>query len=387
MPRTSDRQKALRFVKEKLELSAMLESSSSDDDSEMSKSESNDDLKHTDSDSDLEWLLTSDSDVGGDPFELEANPDELSELYFVMDATRWPDRVERRRISEEFSKKGFPGCVGLIDGTLIPLTQRPKNSGECYYDRKCNYSMNAQVICDHQRKILFLYTGMPGSVSDLTDFKRTSLYADMNEGELFDRNQYLLGDSGYVPMSHLVSAYKRADLSEEREMFNMCVAKARVTNEHCIGVLKSRWHSLKQIRIQLNGPKHNLWMFRWIGICAKLHNFVMSQNDEWSVEDDLIVLEGCSDDEEELPDLPPIPIRARRGRTHGPATRPATLQERVLAYALAFHKQPGNLAKGLFRELPDSEVVDKSVFSSQPYVQGDEDLDDLQKQLEALNAP
>ncbi|CAM6093510.1 unnamed protein product [Calypogeia fissa] len=58
MPRTSDHQKALRFVKEKLELSAMLESSSSDDDSEMSKSESNDDLKHTDSDSDLEWLLT-----------------------------------------------------------------------------------------------------------------------------------------------------------------------------------------------------------------------------------------------------------------------------------------------------------------------------------------
>ncbi|CAM6094683.1 unnamed protein product [Calypogeia fissa] len=332
MPCTSDRQKALHFVKEKLELSAMLESSSSDDDSEMSKSESNDDLKHTDSDSDLEWLLTSDSDVGGDPFELEANPDELSELYFVMDATRyfverpltsklkdfvenfflhlpqrlfrqvtwidkpsffellnrvenhpiyhnrstntqapiiwqlavtldrlghdgngaclnhliptwgvsngslcnftkrtlialdsalhgvirWADRAERRRISEEFAKKGFSGCVGLIDGTLIPLTQRPKNSGECYYDRKCNYSMNAQVICDHQRKILFLYTGMPGSVSDLTAFKRTSLYADMNEGSCLIATSTFWGTQAMC-QCHTWSVLTRGLIFQKRE--------------------------------------------------------------------------------------------------------------------------------------------------------------------------
>lgn len=47
----------------------------------------------------------------------------------------------------------------------------------------------------------------------------------------------------------------------------------------------------------------------------------------------------------------------------------------------------GNLPEGLFHELPESEVVDKSVLYSETYVQGDEDLDDLQKQLEALNAP
>ncbi|CAM6128916.1 unnamed protein product [Calypogeia fissa] len=47
----------------------------------------------------------------------------------------------------------------------------------------------------------------------------------------------------------------------------------------------------------------------------------------------------------------------------------------------------GNLPEGLFHELPDSEVVDKSALSSETNVQGDEDLDDLQKQLEVLNAP
>ncbi|CAM6128040.1 unnamed protein product [Calypogeia fissa] len=313
MPRVSDRQRALHFVREKLELSMALASSSSDDDSSNNKSGSDDDMKYSDSDSDLDLLLSSDSDDGLDPYELEANPTELAELYFVMEATRyfvdrpltnkskdfvenffhelppklfrqltrmdkgsffelvrrienhpifsnkstleqapvswqlavtldrlghdgngaclnhliptwgisngslcnfttrcftalnlalkgvlkWPESAECKRIAAEFAKKGFPNCVGLIDGTLIPLAQRPKDSGECYYDRKCRYSMNAQVICDQKRKILFLYTGMPGSCSDLTSFKRTSLFWDMDRGELFDRDQYILGDSGY----------------------------------------------------------------------------------------------------------------------------------------------------------------------------------------------
>ncbi|KAL3682170.1 hypothetical protein R1sor_000192 [Riccia sorocarpa] len=47
----------------------------------------------------------------------------------------------------------------------------------------------------------------------------------------------------------------------------------------------------------------------------------------------------------------------------------------------------GNLPQGLFRELPDSEVLDKSVISSsESFVDPDGDLEDLQRQLEALNA-
>ncbi|KAL2611006.1 hypothetical protein R1flu_022698 [Riccia fluitans] len=46
----------------------------------------------------------------------------------------------------------------------------------------------------------------------------------------------------------------------------------------------------------------------------------------------------------------------------------------------------GNLPQGLFRELPDSEVLDKSVISSESFVDPEGDLEDLQRQLEALNA-
>lgn len=41
----------------------------------------------------------------------------------LVDETQWPDARERESISSEFAKFGFPGWVGLIDGSLLPLSQ------------------------------------------------------------------------------------------------------------------------------------------------------------------------------------------------------------------------------------------------------------------------
>ncbi|KAG0337868.1 hypothetical protein BG005_003924, partial [Podila minutissima] len=50
---------------------------------------------------------------------------------------RWPDERRREEISEVMSLEGFPGCIGFVDGTTIPLSQKPALDGETYYDRKC----------------------------------------------------------------------------------------------------------------------------------------------------------------------------------------------------------------------------------------------------------
>jgi len=49
----------------------------------------------------------------------------------------WPDEERRREISEVMALEGFPGCIGFVDGTTIPLAQKPAKDGETYYDRKC----------------------------------------------------------------------------------------------------------------------------------------------------------------------------------------------------------------------------------------------------------
>ncbi|KAL3685950.1 hypothetical protein R1sor_003972 [Riccia sorocarpa] len=185
---------------------------------------------------------------------------------------QWPTPQERQRISEAFTEKGFPGCVGLIDGTLVELVQRPHFDGETYYDRKSNYSLNVQIVCDHRRRILFLYSGLPGSVQDITAVRRSSLwkFLEREESTIFGRGEYLLGNSGYVPLPHLVPAFRLAGTDREKSDFNNCLAHARVINEHCIGVLKSRWHSLKQIRTQLKCREENKLVIKWVKCCVLL---------------------------------------------------------------------------------------------------------------------
>ncbi|KAL3701956.1 hypothetical protein R1sor_019978 [Riccia sorocarpa] len=99
----------------------------------------------------------------------------------------WPDRQGRASIAEHFAALGFPGCVGLVDGTLVKLSQRPRDDGETYFDRKSNYSFNVQVICDQHRRVLYFFAGMPGSCHDLTCLRRSGLWRRLDSAQLFDR--------------------------------------------------------------------------------------------------------------------------------------------------------------------------------------------------------
>ncbi|MBW0493849.1 hypothetical protein O181_033564 [Austropuccinia psidii MF-1] len=48
----------------------------------------------------------------------------------------WPTIDKGREMSQVMQAEGFPGSIGFIDGSLIPLSQRPPNDGEAYFNRK-----------------------------------------------------------------------------------------------------------------------------------------------------------------------------------------------------------------------------------------------------------
>ena len=60
-------------------------------------------------------------------------------LNIASDWIKWPDMARREQFSNFMRAEGFPGCVGFIDGTTIPLSQKPANHGNSYYDRKNRY--------------------------------------------------------------------------------------------------------------------------------------------------------------------------------------------------------------------------------------------------------
>ncbi|KAL3697089.1 hypothetical protein R1sor_011165 [Riccia sorocarpa] len=164
----------------------------------------------------------------------------------------WPDRQERAVNSSHFAEVGFPGFIVLVDGTLVKLSQRPRD------DR------------------------MLGSCHDLTCLRQLSLWRRFGSAQLFDNGQYLIGDSGYVPLDRLMCSYKRTGGDMDKVDFNTCIAHARVSNEHCTGILKARWQSLKKIRTQLRNPGENAYVICWIRCYIILHNFLIWRRDEWS---------------------------------------------------------------------------------------------------------
>jgi hypothetical protein len=94
---------------------------------------------------------------------------------------RWPDKDRRKEISEVMKAEGFEGCVGFVDGTTIPLYQRPSIDGEVFFDRKKRYSINCQVICDCDRFITGYMTGWPGSCGDSMVFKRMKVHKEPDD--------------------------------------------------------------------------------------------------------------------------------------------------------------------------------------------------------------
>ena len=56
----------------------------------------------------------------------------------------WPTQEEKLEISNSYeAQKGFPGVIGFIDGTHIPI-RKPSERGQDYYNRKDFYSIQLQ---------------------------------------------------------------------------------------------------------------------------------------------------------------------------------------------------------------------------------------------------
>jgi hypothetical protein len=84
--------------------------------------------------------------------------------------------------------EGFSGCVGFVDGTTIPLHQRPGADGEVYWDRKKQYSINCQVICDCDKYITSFSTGWPGSCGNSLVFQKMKVCTESEK--YFDEGGY-----------------------------------------------------------------------------------------------------------------------------------------------------------------------------------------------------
>jgi hypothetical protein len=121
--------------------------------------------------------------------------DQAMSHYITFDRQPLADKAK----AKFYAMAGFPGVIGCIDCTHVKiLAPSPPayNEGE-FVNRKGYHSINVQLVCDADLKILNAVSKWPGSVHDARILKRSIVF-EAFEDNLPPLDGYLLGDSGYM---------------------------------------------------------------------------------------------------------------------------------------------------------------------------------------------
>lgn len=105
--------------------------------------------------------------------------------------------------------------------------------------------------------------------------------------------EYILADSGYLFLhsEKVITSYKENQAGRipqvDRKRFNKEVAKIRIAVEHTIGMLKSRWQSLRGLRQLIRDHTTFTNLIYWIRACVVIHNMLVGlpEDDYWNGED------------------------------------------------------------------------------------------------------
>lgn len=147
----------------------------------------------------------------------------------------------------------FPGVIGAVDGTHIPIQNPGGIHAEVYRNRKKTFSINTQIVCGPHLEIYDIVADRPGSVHDNRIFQESLVKRKLNEGVI---NGILLGDSGYGCQTYLLTPVLRTTTLQE-ENYNKSHIKTRNIVERTIGVWKRMFPCLtKKMATKLTSTCH-----------------------------------------------------------------------------------------------------------------------------------
>ncbi|KAG2365342.1 hypothetical protein BDR07DRAFT_1449849 [Suillus spraguei] len=110
----------------------------------------------------------------------------------------WPGPVRRQQLSDAMNEWGFPGCIGIGDGSYIRLQDKPLRNPFAYYCRKKFHAVSycystfltrydIHATCDHHA----MFTSYE---FDSRVFRNSHMWR--NRAEYFNPHEYILVDKG-----------------------------------------------------------------------------------------------------------------------------------------------------------------------------------------------
>ncbi len=210
----------------------------------------------------------------------------------------WPDAEERKEIAQRIETLfHFPNCIGMMDGTLLPLAFEPSSDDAAdYHGRKFPYSLTVLVINDDKRRIRAYLSGYPGSTHDNRLWR--NMKPNHQADKYFSPQEYVLADTAFEPSDNCIPAYKNDaafHLDPDKVKFNTALSSPRVITEHTMGLWKGRLPWLRSIRMRITNDKKTLRnIIRYIDATVVLHNMLIEFGDgddpdaPWGLEDEVL---------------------------------------------------------------------------------------------------
>lgn len=170
---------------------------------------------------------------------VSASISELSSDYIHLPRTE----SERIEISQDFFHlSGFPGVLGAVDCTHIPIQSPGGEKAETFRNRKGFFSINVQTVSDKNLLIRNIIARWPGSTHDCTIFENSHVFAEFETREIPEK-YHLLGDNGYACKLCVMTPILNPQ-SDSEMRYNRSHIKARNTVERQYGIWKRHFPCL-----------------------------------------------------------------------------------------------------------------------------------------------
>lgn len=167
--------------------------------------------------------------------------------------------------------RGFPGVVGAVDCTHIPIQNPGGENAELFRNRKGWFSINVQLMCDADMRIRNVVASWRGSTHDSRIFNESVLKQRLRNME---QQYHILGDKGYPCFKYLLTPLQNPITPSERR-YNFAHSSTRMVIERVNGVLKRRFPCLSST---LRFTPERCCVV--IVACAVLHNLAVLNHDD-----------------------------------------------------------------------------------------------------------
>ncbi|XP_054088147.1 uncharacterized protein LOC128922257 isoform X2 [Zeugodacus cucurbitae] len=167
----------------------------------------------------------------------------------------WPSVSQQKKIMENF--------------------QTSRTDAISYYDRKGNFPVIMQAICDSKFSFLDVFIGYPGSCHDANVWKNSPLYKGITSGQInLAKDAIILADSAYPVSRYLIAPFRdNGHLSREEKQFYYYMSSTRVFIEQTFGIFRAKFKILNHIDVR------NIEDISTVTLaCAILHNFILRSN-------------------------------------------------------------------------------------------------------------